>query len=185
MRAQRLIRRGEEITARYGGLNLGQPRRGQLLFDHWRFSCSCARCISILRKGIKCAIDGTVQVCRPHRARHLQQRDPVQGARVPRLALVSKKNISLNSEKYFVLPSPHRALVWRCTSCGDTQPLDLVLKLVRDAETFIRNNVGSTVDTDTLEHTVHQLETTFHPHHYLIAQLKLVLVTKYSLVQGT
>ena len=94
------------------------------------------------------------------------------------------KNICLTSEKYFVLPSPHRALVWRCTSCGDTQPLDLVLKLVRDAETFIRNNVGSTVDTDTLEHTVHQLETTFHPHHYLIAQLKLVLVTKYSLVQG-
>merc|ERR1719336_1962262 len=44
VRAQRKIAVGEEITARYGGLNLGQPRRAQLLNDHWRFSCSCSRC---------------------------------------------------------------------------------------------------------------------------------------------
>lgn len=44
VRAGRRILAGEEITARYGGLNLGQPRRQQLLFDHWRFSCTCARC---------------------------------------------------------------------------------------------------------------------------------------------
>lgn len=36
VRAARRIRAGQEITARYGGLNLGQPRRQQLLFDHWR-----------------------------------------------------------------------------------------------------------------------------------------------------
>ena len=36
VRAARRITAGQEITARYGGLNLGQPRRQQLLFDHWR-----------------------------------------------------------------------------------------------------------------------------------------------------
>ena len=36
VRAATRIRAGQEISARYGGLNLGQPRRQQLLFDHWR-----------------------------------------------------------------------------------------------------------------------------------------------------
>jgi len=43
VKAQKRILAGEEISCRYGGLNLGQPRRGQLLFDHWHFSCNCAR----------------------------------------------------------------------------------------------------------------------------------------------
>ena len=92
-----------------------------------------------------------------------------------------------------------RALVWRCSSCEDTQPIDTVVKVVRDAETFIRNNVGCDVDTDVLERTIWALEKTFHPKHFLLAQvkrplflpvkiyynplqIKLVLLTKYSLV---
>ena len=34
--AARRVQRGEELTTRYAGLNLGQPRRGQLLAQHWR-----------------------------------------------------------------------------------------------------------------------------------------------------
>lgn len=91
--------------------------------------------------------------------------------------------------------------MWRCATCGDTQPIDTVVKVVRDAENFIRNNVGADVDTDVLERTIWALEKTFHPKHFLLAQvrlnqgstlinfivtisvqIKLVLLTKYSLV---
>ena len=65
-----------------------------------------------------------------------------------------------------------RALVWRCATCGDTQPIDTVIKVVRDAETFIRNNVGCDVDTDVLERTIWALEKTIHPKHFLLAQVR-------------
>ena len=66
-----------------------------------------------------------------------------------------------------------RALVWRCTTCGETQDIDTVIKMVRDAETFIRNNIGCDVDTDVLERTIWALEKTFHPKHFLLAQARI------------
>jgi len=145
VKAQRLIKKGEEITTRYGGLNLGQPRRSQLLFDHWRFSCSCARCLDptelgTFNSGLSCTIP------------HCQS---------------------------FLLP--YRALVWRCHACNNTEPVDFVLKVIRDAESFIRNNIGGDVDSEVLERTIWSLQTFLHPQHYLLAQIKLVLLNKYSL----
>ena len=63
--------------------------------------------------------------------------------------------------------------MWRCATCGDTQPIDTVVKVVRDAENFIRNNVGCDVDTDVLERTIWALKKTFHPKHFLLAQVRL------------
>ena len=70
-----------------------------------------------------------------------------------------------------ILFSLARALVWRCSTCGETQDIDTVIKMVRDAETFIRNNIGCDVDTDVLEGTIWALEKTFHPKHFLLAQV--------------
>lgn len=144
VKAQKLIKQGEEITTRYGGLNLGQPRRSQLLFDHWKFSCSCARCsdpteLTTFNSGLSC----TNQGC----------------------------------QSYLL---PYRALVWRCHGCGATEPVDFVLKVVRDAESFIRNNIGGDVDSEVLERTIWSLQTFLHPQHYMLSQIKLVLLNKYS-----
>jgi len=146
VRAQRKILAGEEITARYGGLNLGQPRRSQLLFDHWRFSCSCARC-----------------------------GDPTE------LGTYNSAIVCQVSECSGYL-TPYRVLQWKCQQCQDTQPLELVFKVIRDAETFIKNNIGCDVDCDVLERTIWTLEHSLHSRHFLLAQIKLVLLTKYSFV---
>ena len=144
VKASRRILAGEEITARYGGLNLGQPRRAQLLSDHWRFSCRCSRCSDPTELGtFNSAILCPVEDC----------------------------------DQYLC---QHRALLWRCQGCGTDQPLEFVVKVIREAETFIKNNVGCDVDTDVLERTVWSLERSLHPRHFLLAQIKLVLLTKYS-----
>eukprot|EP00092_Neocalanus_flemingeri_P002802 GFUD01002999.1.p1 GENE.GFUD01002999.1~~GFUD01002999.1.p1 ORF type:complete len:486 (-),score=142.62 GFUD01002999.1:2-1459(-) len=144
VKAQQLIKQGQEITTRYGGLNLGQPRRSQLLFDHWKFSCSCPRCqdpteLATYNSGLGCTVPGC--------------------------------------QSYLL---PYRALVWHCQGCGATQPVDFVLKVIRDAESFIKNNVSGDVDSEVLERTVWSLQSFLHPHHYLLAQIKLVLLNKYS-----
>merc|ERR1711892_827721 len=144
VKAQKLIKKGEEITTRYGGLNLGQPRRSQLLFDHWKFGCSCGRCsdpteLGTFNSGLCCTTPGC--------------------------------------QSYLL---PYRALVWQCYGCGATEPVDWVLKVVRDAESFIRNNIGGDVDCEVLERTVWSLQTFLHPQHYMLAQIKLVLLNKYS-----
>lgn len=54
------------------------------------------------------------------------------------------------------------------------------MKVIREAETFIKNNVGCDVDTDVLERTIWSLERSLHPRHFLLAQIKLVLLSKYS-----
>ena len=77
---------------------------------------------------------------------------------------------------------PYRALVWQCHFCEATQPVDLILKVIRDAESFIRNNIGGDVDCEALERTISSLQEVLHPQHYLLAQLKLVLLNKYSFV---
>ena len=146
VKAQKTILAGEEITARYGGLNIGQPRRTQLLFDHWRFSCNCARCS-----------------------------DPTELGTYNSALLCQDRQCP----GYLV---QHSALLWRCQTCADTQPLDTILKIIRDAEIFIKNNVGCDVDCDVLERTIWSLEKILHSHHYLLAQIKLVLLTKYSFV---
>ena len=148
VKAQTKILAGEEITARYGGLNLGQPRRSQLLSDHWRFSCSCPRCSDPTERGtFNSAVLCPVRECGELGSSYLCQ---------------------------------YRALLWRCTSCAGTQPLEFVLKVIRDAESFIKNNVGCDVETEVLERTIWSLELTLHPRHYLLAQVKLVLLSKYS-----
>ena len=144
MKAQQLIKEGDEITTRYGGLNLGQPRRSQLLFDHWKFSCSCSRCagpteLGTYNSGLACTTPGC--------------------------------------QAYLL---PYRALVWQCEGCRATEPVDFVLKVIRDAESFIKNNIGGDVECDVLERTVWSLQSFLHPHHYLLAQIKLVLLNKYS-----
>ena len=144
VKAVRRIRAGEEITVRYGGLNLGQPRRAQLLSDHWRFSCRCSRCS-----------------------------DPTEFGTFNSALLCP----ALDCSHYLC---QHRALLWRCQGCGTDQPLEFVVKVIREAETFIKNNVGCDVDTDVLERTVWSLERSLHPRHFLLAQLKLVLLSKYS-----
>ena len=144
VKAVRRIQAGEEITARYGGLNLGQPRRAQLLSDHWRFSCRCSRCS-----------------------------DPTEFGTFNSAILCPGEDCS----QYLC---QHRALLWRCQGCGTDQPLEFVVKVIREAETFIKNNVGCDVDTDVLERTVWSLERSLHPRHFLLAQLKLVLLSKYS-----
>ena len=152
VKAQRRILAGEEITARYGGLNLGQPRRAQLLNDHWRFSCSCSRCSNPSEEERNnSAILCPVPECRELGAAYLCQ---------------------------------FRALLWRCSGCHATQPIDFVLKVIRDAESFIKNNVGCEVETEVLERTVWSLQLSLHPRHYLVAQLKLVLLSKYSFLSA-
>jgi len=144
VKAQQLIKKGHEITTRYGGLNLGQPRRSQLLFDHWKFNCTCLRCadpteLSTYNSGLSCNAPGCLS---------------------------------------FLLP--YQPLVWRCEGCGATKPVDFVLNVIRDAESFIKNNISGDVDCEVLERTIWSLQSFLHPHHYLLAQIKLVLLNKYS-----
>ena len=71
-------------------------------------------------------------------------------------------------------------------------------KTVRDAEILLRNNVGGEAEPAVLERTVStiyscsyccnlyceqvwSLEQQLHPQHFLLAQVKLVLLTQYSL----
>ena len=45
VRAQVMIKKGEEITTRYVGITNGVPLRAEMLLEHWCFTCSCVRCV--------------------------------------------------------------------------------------------------------------------------------------------
>ena len=44
VRAQRMIKKGEEITTRYLGPWEGQPARQMKIEKNWKFICDCLRC---------------------------------------------------------------------------------------------------------------------------------------------
>merc|ERR1712110_1393591 len=122
------IRIGDEVTTRYGGLNIGQ-------------------------------------VPRPNRVQHFQQWGfcPSSGC------------------SGFLLPS--RALLWSCNTCQSQVPLEFIFKTLRDADIFIKNNIGpGEVEEGLLERAIWHLADSLHPHHFLLSQVKLVLLTKYSLL---
>ncbi|XP_023333178.1 protein msta isoform X2 [Eurytemora carolleeae] len=135
---------GTEISTRYGGLNIGQPRRSELLYQHWRFRCKCSRCedpteLETRTSGILCQ----VQDC-----------------------------------SGYILP--YTSLLWRCETCQGISGLDYVLRVIRKAESNIKNNLGGEPDSGILEKTISVLETSLHPNHYLISQVKFVLVSWYA-----
>jgi len=147
VRAVEDIRIGDEVTTRYGGLNIGQPRRSQLLLDHWGFVCTCKRCrdpteFNTFNSGVVCPSSGC---------------------------------------SGFLLPS--RALLWSCNTCQNQVPLEFIFKTLRDADIFIKNNIGpGEVEEGLLERAIWHLADSLHPHHFLLSQVKLVLLTKYSLL---
>jgi len=147
LRAVEDIRIGEEVTTRYGGLNIGQPRRSQLLLDHWGFVCTCKRC-----------------------------RDPTE------FNTFNSGVVCPSSDcPGFLLPS--RALLWSCNVCQNQVPLEFIFKTLRDADIFIKNNIGpGEVEEGLLERAILHLAHSLHPHHFLLSQVNLVLLTKYSLL---
>lgn len=153
VRAQTIILKGEEITTRYIGVNVGSPGRSTMLQEHWSFTCTCKRCM-----------------------------DPEELGSFASAVICSKcKEFDFETNKTggLLLPSgkiPADAANWACTTCDNVVTKASVENLIEACLRIIRNNTTDPPEVKLLEHVIQELETVFHPRHYLILQVRFVLL---------
>lgn len=149
VRAQTKILKGQEITTRYVGINVGAPTRALMLEDHWSFICRCKRCL-----------------------------DPTElGTYASALRCF---NCGPESDA-LVLPSVNhqdgsKASKWCCNTCDLELNNSQVEALVDTGLRIIKNNTSNPPEVKLLEHVTKELSYIFHNNHYLIMQVKFVLL---------
>jgi hypothetical protein len=162
VRAQTKILKGQEITTRYVGINVGAPTRSLMLEDHWSFICRCKRCLDPTELGtyasaLRCFNCG-----------------PESDA----LVLPSVNNLDGS-----------KASKWCCNTCelelnnGQVESLvDTGLRIIKmnwvnlgDPNRF-KNNTSDPPEVKLLEHVTKELSYIFHNNHYLVMQVKFVLL---------
>jgi len=149
VRAQTKIMRGEEITTRYVGINVGAPTRAIMLEDHWSFVCTCKRCLDPTELGtyasaLRCLACG-----------------PESNALI--LPLVNDREGA-------------KATKWCCNSCEMELNREQVEAIVETGLRIIKNNTSNPPEVKLLEHVTKELSVIFHNNHYLVMQVKFVLL---------
>eukprot|EP00096_Caligus_rogercresseyi_P000624 TRINITY_DN1109_c1_g1_i1.p1 TRINITY_DN1109_c1_g1~~TRINITY_DN1109_c1_g1_i1.p1 ORF type:complete len:336 (-),score=22.21 TRINITY_DN1109_c1_g1_i1:734-1741(-) len=142
VRALRSISKGEEISTRYVGSNVGLPTRREVLFEHWGFFCLCPRCkdpteLGTYASAIKCQSCSCGYLLPP---------------------------VDLNKE-------------WECFGCQQNVSKVNIRAILNENTEKIRTITRSRApNIDALRSLILQLTDIFHENHFLVLQVKYVLV---------
>jgi len=159
VRAQTAITAGDEITTRYIGVNTGAPVRSEIIAQHWGFVCACIRC----RDPTECGTYSSAILCS-----NCNQYDP---------------NENGSNDTGLVLPHSDDPAIpaaaaesWKCNSCQKVVTKEVVRRTIDAGLKVIKNNSTIPPDIVLLEKVIKDLMTIYHPKHYLIIQVKFVLM---------
>ena len=168
VRAQRNIRKGEEITTRYFEPWIGQPRRVLSIEKNWNFICNCARCqdptdFETYFSAIKC------QTC--YENSHFSD------------DILDNDNMASHSDGCYV-PNNTQNLesLWSCNKCGEEKAvyeiehilttMEEILEDMKSKLTKIREN-NLPKFGKYIESSFHMLHQYLHPNHFLIFHYKI------------
>jgi len=149
VRAQTKIAKGQEITTRYVGINIGAPTRAVMLEDHWSFICTYKRCLDPTELGTYAS------------AMRCFSCGPTSDALI--LPVVNNQVGS-------------KASKWCCNTCDVELERKQVEAIVDTGLRIIKNNTSDPPEVKLLEHVTKELCYIFHQNHYLVMQVKFVLL---------
>ena len=170
MRAQRAIKKGEEITTRYFDPWIGQPRRLLSIDKNWNYLCNCARCQDVTDLGtyfsaIKCNSCSEI-------------------SNTSNESLDSDLLTSTNVSDGYHLQNDSRQLEssWSCNKCGEEKAvfeiehvlstLEEILDEVKSKIMMIKENDASRL-TKFIKRSFDVLHQYLHPNHFLIFHYKI------------
>ena len=171
VRAQREIKKGEEITTRYLGPWEGQPNRQLKIQRNWKFICNCVRCqdpsdLGTYFSAIKCRKCSNIfpnnETC------------PVRNG--------NNSNETENECEYF-LPVDSQILgsPWKCTRCEKKKTVTEIDNILQKIEKIVESmkseimccvKIVSPDTVQVIDTSVKKLEELVHPNHFIVFQFK-------------
>ena len=161
VRAQKDIKKNEEITTRYFGPWEGQPNRQLRIQRNWRFICNCHRCqdpsdLSTYFSAIKCKDCSDVQ---------------------------SNGDVRMLTQTGYLLPVDLQKLgaSWKCNNCNKMKPvkeIDHVLQTMDKLIDLIKSDILCSINSDLtsitqiVESFITKIEEIVHPNHFMVFQFK-------------
>ena len=170
MRAQRGIKKGEEITTRYFDPWIGQPRRLLSIDKNWNYLCNCARCQDVTDLGtyfsaIKC-------------------KSCTEISNTSNESLDSDQLTSSNVPDGYHLQNDCKQLesLWSCNKCGEEKAifeLEHILSTLEEILDEVKAKIISLKEKDAskltkfIKRSFDVLHQYLHPNHFLIFHYKI------------